>query len=166
MTRVRSSVVGNCTSSICTAASLSSTARGVRPGANCMQSDVQAIGEEGNEDMGLNAPFELVVDWAQIQIVLHGFEGGLDLDELSVELPQVGGILPAKIGAQKITTLTPAHLTQLVTIEFEAERSAFGGHIDINETPCGASLAARVAELHEQFLAIDLHGRDLLEARP
>ena len=54
----------------------------------CAQRDVQTIGQEGDEDVRLDALFELMVDWAQLQIVLHGLEGSLDLDELDIELPQ------------------------------------------------------------------------------
>jgi hypothetical protein len=43
------------------------------------QCDVKPIGDEGDEDMRLDAPLELMIDGAQLQIVLHGFEGGLDL---------------------------------------------------------------------------------------
>ena len=53
------------------------------------QRDVKTIGQEGHEDVGLDALLELVVDRAQLQIVLHALEGGLDLDELDVELPQL-----------------------------------------------------------------------------
>jgi len=42
--------------------------------------------------MRLDALLELVVDRAQLQIVLHGLEGGLDLDELDVEPPQLGRV--------------------------------------------------------------------------
>src|SRR5439155_14954017 len=116
--------------------------------------------------MRLDAPFELMVDWAQIEIVLHGFEGGLDLNELDIELPQVGGILAAKLITQKIASCTSPDLTQLLAIECETEGSAFGSHLDIDETPSCACLATGIAELHEQFLAINLHGRDLLEPGP
>jgi len=51
----------------------------------------------------LDAVLELVVDRAQVQIVLHGLEGGLDLDELDVEPPQLGRVLAGEIGAQQIT---------------------------------------------------------------
>src|ERR1700676_4275082 len=44
-----------------------------------------------------------MVDRAQVQIVLHGLEGGLDLDELDVEPPQLGRVLAGEIGAQQIT---------------------------------------------------------------
>jgi hypothetical protein len=50
---------------------------------------VQAIGHEGDEDMRFDAPFELMGDGAQLQIVLEVFERRLDLGELDVELPEI-----------------------------------------------------------------------------
>ena len=35
---------------------------------------------------------QLVVDRSQSEIVLEGFERRLDLDQLNVELPQLGGV--------------------------------------------------------------------------
>jgi hypothetical protein len=51
------------------------------------QRDVKAVGEEGDEDMRFDAMLKLVVDRAELQIVLEIFERGLDLDELDIELP-------------------------------------------------------------------------------
>ena len=50
---------------------------------------MQTVGDEGDEDVGLDAVLKLVVDGPQLQIVLEVLEGGLDLDELDVELPQL-----------------------------------------------------------------------------
>ena len=47
--------------------------------------------------MRLDALFALMVDRAQVQVVLHGLEGRFDFDELDIELPQLGGVLPAQI---------------------------------------------------------------------
>src|SRR5271169_167715 len=107
-----------------------------------------------------------MVDRAQLQIILHGLEGRLDLDELDIELPQLGGVFTAQVGAQEIASFAPPHLAQILTIEYEAERGAVGSHFDVDQTPRGPRLATRGAELHEQFLAVKLHRRDLLEARP
>jgi hypothetical protein len=41
-----------------------------------------------------------------------------------------------------------------------------GGNSDLDEALGRPRLGARGAELHEQFLAIKLHGGELLEARP
>src|SRR6266436_2160910 len=107
-----------------------------------------------------------MVDRAQLQIILHGLEGSLDLDELDIELPQLGWVFAAQIGAQEIAAFAPPHLAQLFTIEREAERGAVGSHRDVDQTPRRAGLRARGAKLHEQLLAIEVHGRDLLETSP
>ena len=60
---------------------------------------MQAIGQEGDEDVRLDAVLKLVVDRAEFQIVLEILERGLDLDELDIELPQMGGLSGAQIGA-------------------------------------------------------------------
>ena len=65
------------------------------------QRDVKAIGNERNEDVRLDALLELMEDRAQLQIILHGLEGGFDFDELNVELPELGRILSGQIGAQR-----------------------------------------------------------------
>src|ERR1700687_6415316 len=86
------------------------------------QRDVQTVSQEGDEDVRLDTVLELMVDRAQVQIVLHGLEGGLDLDELDVEPPQLGRVFAGEIGAQQIAAFTPPHLAQLGTIERKAER--------------------------------------------
>jgi hypothetical protein len=68
----------------------------------CAQRDVQAIGEEGDEDVRFDAMFELVEDRAELQIILEILERGLDLDELDIEPPQLCRILVAQIGTQQI----------------------------------------------------------------
>lgn len=58
------------------------------------QRDVKAVGDERDEDVGLDALFEVMVDRAQAEVILEVLEGGLDLDQLNVELPQAGWVLP------------------------------------------------------------------------
>src|ERR1700745_778731 len=62
---------------------------------------------------------ELIVDRAKLQIVLHGLEGGLDLDELDVEPPKLGRVFAGEIGAQQIAAFAPPHLAQLGAITRE-----------------------------------------------
>ena len=55
-----------CTSIICTAENFSNRLRGVRPGGEAVESmadgDVETIGEEGDEDVSLDALRLLVMD--------------------------------------------------------------------------------------------------------
>src|SRR5258708_34376160 len=99
-------------------------------------------------------------------MVLRSLERGLDLDELDLDLPQMGRGPPAQIGAQEIATFAPAHLAQLLAIEREAEGGALGGYLDIDQSPSRPRLGTRGAELHEQFLAFEVHGGDLPQPRP
>jgi len=75
-----------------------------------LEGDLQAIGDEGDKDMGLDAVVELVVDRSDGEIAFQFLEGLLDLGELDVEPPQVGRIIVAEIGAQQIASLAPAYL--------------------------------------------------------
>src|SRR5882672_2734317 len=63
------------------------------------QRDVKAIGQEGDEDVRFDAVLKLVVDRAELQIVLEILERGLDLDELDIDPPQMGRLSGAQIGA-------------------------------------------------------------------
>jgi hypothetical protein len=50
---------------------------------------------------------------------------------------------------------------------FQQEKEgALGSGLDIDQTPGRPCSGACGAELHEQFLAIEVHGGDLLEPRP
>jgi len=106
---------------------LSNTALGVRPGASGLslaQRDVQAVGEESDEDVRFDAVLKVMVD---LQIVLEVLERGFDLDELDVELPQLGRILVAQIGAEQIAPLAGSYLSQLVAVERKGEGGILRG---------------------------------------
>jgi hypothetical protein len=90
---------------------------------------------------------------AMLKLVLEILEGGLDLDELDTELPQLRRILVTQIGAQQIALLVATRLSQPVAIEREAERSSLGRRLDIDQAPCRTGLRARRAELHQQLFA-------------
>ena len=66
---------------------------------------MQAVGQERDEDVRLDATDQLMVDRPQLQIVLEVLKGGLDLDQLDIELPQLGRVAARQIGAQKISAL-------------------------------------------------------------
>ena len=126
---------------------------------------MQAIGEEGDEDVSLDALDQLMVDRAQLQVVLEILEGGLDFGELGVEPPQLRRLASAKIGAQQIAAFAPSHLAEFLAIERIAECGDPRVDLDIDETPGRPRFGARRAELHEQFFAGELHRRELFEPR-
>lgn len=51
------------------------------------EGDMQAVGQEGNEDMCLDPGFVLVMDWADRQVTLEISERLFDFCELDVVLP-------------------------------------------------------------------------------
>ena len=56
-----------------------------------LQGDVEAIGEERDEDVRLDTALFFMEDWADGEVVLEGLEGFLDHDELDVVLPEQRG---------------------------------------------------------------------------
>jgi hypothetical protein len=98
---------------------------------------VQAIGHEGDEDVGLDAALELVVDRTEVEVVLQRLEGGLDLDELDVEAPEVGGIAAAQVGAQQIAAFAAAGGPQLVAVDRVGEPRVLGIDGDGEQPPGG-----------------------------
>jgi hypothetical protein len=63
------------------------------------QGDLKGVGEEGDEDVGLDAPFVLVEDRADREVALQVLERLFDRDELDVVLPEDRRVLVGQIGA-------------------------------------------------------------------
>jgi hypothetical protein len=78
---------------------------------------LQAIGQEGHEDVGLDPVLVMVVDRTDRQVVLQLLEGLLDLSELHIEGPQLSRIVGHQVGAQQVTPLAPAHLPQFAPVK-------------------------------------------------
>ena len=72
------------------------------------QGDMKAIGHESNEDVGLDAIFALMIDGAQVQVVLEVFEGGFNFGQLDVEAPQLRWIAATEVGPQQVTAFAAA----------------------------------------------------------
>ena len=61
--------------------------------------DLKTIGEEGDEDVGLDALLVPVKDRTDREVAFQGFERFLHGDELYVVLPELGGIVVGQVGA-------------------------------------------------------------------
>ena len=122
-TRCRPSVVGRCTSTIWMVANASMMARGVRPlargRARFFQGDEQAVGDEGDEDVGLDPLFALMEDGPDREVVLEFLEGLLDLDQLHVQAPESRGVFGDHVGSQQIAALAAAYPAQPVAPQAE-----------------------------------------------
>ena len=128
--------------------------------------DVQAVREEGDKHMRLDAVRFLTEDWADRQVALKGAERLFDLHELQIVVPQLHRIGLGQIGAQAIAAFAAANLFELLAIEAIAEPGTVFIDFHINEPPRRGDLALGAAELHQQRIARQLHILQLPEPRP
>lgn len=77
---------------------------GPRPmGAHLLdQGDVQSVGQEGDEDVGVDPGFDLVVDRPDRQIPLEVARRLFDLGQLQIVAPLFSRVAPGKVGTQQI----------------------------------------------------------------
>ena len=90
-----------------------------------VQSDVQAVGKEGDEDVGFDTIFELMEDGAHGQVALEIFEGLFNLGQQRVKAPEQGGVVFAKVAAQQITAFATAGIAELFAVKAEAKAGGF-----------------------------------------
>ena len=67
------------------------------------QRDLQAISQEGNEDVGLYARLKLVKDWSDREIAFEVLERLLDRNQQQIMVPQLGRVFLDEVGAQQIS---------------------------------------------------------------
>ena len=79
-----------------------------------LQSCHQTISHERHEDMCFHPGLNLMMNGANIQIALEAFEGGLNIRELGVSLPEHFRFLRFQAGAQKIMTIEFFRLLELL----------------------------------------------------
>src|SRR2546423_10653935 len=101
--------------------------QGMEAPAEC---DMEAIGEEGDEDMRLDARCILVKDRPNGEVAFEVPERLLDADKLEVQAPQPRRIVVGEIGAQEIPALAPPGVAQLRAIEAIAECGAVRSDLD------------------------------------
>jgi len=58
---------------------------------------LQTVGQEGDQDMGVGAVLQLVVEGTYAEIAFQGAEHGFDLRQLYVARPEQGGISTGEI---------------------------------------------------------------------
>ena len=136
-----------------------------------LQGDVQAVGDEGDEDVRLDPRLCAMEDRADGQIVLQFLERLLDLGELHVVAPQRGRILAGQVGAQQIAALAPPCLAQPLAPQRERERLwrdrfASLGQTDLDQVPGASGLLLRRAQLQQQFVALQRLPAQLVQSPP
>ena len=85
------------------------------------QSRVETKGQEGDEDMGFDAILLTVEDRPQGEIAFEVFEGFLYLCKQNVELPDLGRVICAEVGAQQVAAFATTELAQFVFAQTEGE---------------------------------------------
>src|SRR5258708_30807767 len=114
---------------------------------------------------------QLMVKGTNTQFALHSFEGGLDLRQLYVALPQYRRILPHQIGAQQIVTILQLSRFQLGLVNSEVKavphyRFAFARDLDLEKPITTAGFFPRRAHTHQQLVpawTTPLHGPQLAQ---
>ena len=86
------------------------------------QRDGQTVGEEGDEQVRLDAVRSLMKNGAQTEVPFACAERFLDKTELHVTAPDQFGIVGRQVGAQQIPALAPADRAQLATIQLIRQR--------------------------------------------
>jgi hypothetical protein len=110
------------------------------------QSDVQAVGQEGDEDVRLGARLELVKDRPDCEVAFEILERLLDRHQQQIMAPQLGGVFLDEIGAQQIPAFAQSCLPQLVAIEPIAESGALCRNLERDQAPAmGRNLASELA---------------------
>ena len=86
-----------------------------------LQGDVQAVGDEGDEDVRFDPLLALMEDRPQGEVVLEFLERLLDLGEPRVVPPQRGGVFAGQVGARQIAALASPRPAQPVAPQREGE---------------------------------------------
>ena len=152
--KVRPSVVGKWTSSICMAESCSEHRAWGQAGSFqaqfVAQGRVDAEGQEGDEDMGLDAVAPLMEDGTHGEIALEIFESFLDLGQQHVELPDLRGILRREIGAQQVAAFPAQRLRAICLCAAHSEARRLWSTSMSHQSPGLWRLALGRAQLEQR----------------
>lgn len=86
-----------------------------------LQSYLEAVGEEGHEDVGLDTLLALVIDGPDGEIALQFLERLFHFGELNIESPQFRRRLSCEIGAQQIPAFVTPAGAQALAVQREGE---------------------------------------------
>ena len=82
------------------------------------EGDLQGVGKEGDEDVGLDPVVQLMMDGPQGKVAFEFFEGLLDFGELKVVFPKFGRIFFCQVGPQQVTAFATAGFAEFLTVDF------------------------------------------------
>ena len=121
------------------------------------QGHVQAIRQEGQENVRFDPILPLVINRSQRQVAFEVPEGFLHLRELHVELPEPRRLITGQVGAQQIPPFPPPDLPQLVFAQGENEFGFRLGHGDFHQARTGGILLLGGAHFFHQRVAFEFH---------
>jgi len=130
--------------------------------------NVQAVGEEGDEDVRLDARRLLVMDRPDGEVALQGPKRFVDLNELQMVAPQRRRIAFGQVAAQQIAPFAPTRPPRFLEIERIAERGLFRVDLDFDQAPSGRLLGFSLPEFDHEVFARQVGGHPLqvFESRP
>ena len=159
----RPSSIGIQTSTIWIAANFSNTAAGVSPGARIirrfLQSDLQAVRQESNQDVRVGPMLQWMIDGPDSQFAFQRAKNTLDLRELDIARPQHRRIFTAEVAPQQIVpvALFPGFQLGLVHLERErlaCDRFARIGKLNLHKAEGAASFFLGGADAQQQLVAL------------
>ena len=98
-----------------------------------LEGDLQAIGEEGDENVRFNAAFKLVVNGSDRQVAFEFFKCLFDFGELEVVFPKFCGIVSAQVRAQQVAAFPAAGYTEVLSVEAIGEGHSLLFPFAVNE---------------------------------
>ncbi len=137
-----------------------------------LERDLQAVAQEADEDVRFDTIVFLVVDRADVEVVLEFLEGLLDFGEHDVLLPEFFRVFGDEVGAQQVGAFASAGFAQLLAVELEGEGVGgdgfvLSGQVDVDEPPGVAGLFLGRPEPQKQGIALRVfHAADLVQALP
>src|ERR1700680_2248153 len=103
-----------------------------------LQSDLQAVGEKGNQNVSVGAVLQLMIDGAYAKFTLERSEDRFDLRQLHVASPQDTGVSGRQVGAEQVVPVAPLRCLELFLVHPKLERFpryllAFGRYLQLHE---------------------------------
>ena len=86
-----------------------------------LEGDVEAVGEEADEDVSLDAAVELMEDGTQAEVAFEGAEAFFDAHEVDVVAPEFGGVFAGEVAAEKILAFVAAGGFEFFAIQLNAK---------------------------------------------
>src|SRR5947209_4016558 len=116
------------------------------------QSGVQAIGQEGDEDMRFDPGLVLMEDRPDGESPLRFLKASSTRTSSRYKFHSLAGSSSVRLVRQEIAPLAPARPSQPIAVEVVGKGDALRRYRDADQAPRGWGMGSGSAELHQQFL--------------